>query len=249
MANTTTFSDVLNIVGKQIPRVGEDYMSGVISSLALNLIWHEYDWRDSLATLPPFYVIAGEQDHFRPIANIPADFWGLRQTFITRILSGIVETHEMMVIKDLRITNLKALPSSICWDPTFTGFRLFPRMPLGMSAPNYFVQGTYKKLATKITALTINSIIPWDDQYLPNFIAVFRWAAFESMGDPHAGQVQYDGNKKVYTGQLALAMAMIDEMASWEGVNNGDPVVAPSQPLVGAGVGLNFPWSTWFGAS
>lgn len=244
---TITYAKILDIVGKQIPKIAEMHLAGPIANLGLNLIWHAYDWRPSLKPLPPFYIVSGEQDHFRPIANVPDDFWGLRKAFLTRILNGLVEHMEMSNIKDLRVTNMKALPEAICYDPTLGngigGYRVYPRMPQGLNSPNYFVTGTYKATAPIISASTINTTLPWSDQYLNTYIAVFRWAAYEAMGDQRAGGIQMSGGQKYYSGQFAAAMEGIDSMAAWEGVNDGDPVIAPRHALVGNAGTLNFPWN------
>ena len=70
--NTFTFDNVLRMVGRHVPRNIVDDHGADICNLAYNKIWHKYDWRESLKTLPPFYLIPGEQEIGPPFVSVPA---------------------------------------------------------------------------------------------------------------------------------------------------------------------------------
>ena len=88
MARTFRYSDILSIVSKQFPRIVEDQYASICSNMATNLIWYAYDWRESLLTLPPFWLIPGEQDYKPPATVIPADFGGLDALDAAPAISG-----------------------------------------------------------------------------------------------------------------------------------------------------------------
>jgi hypothetical protein len=99
------------------------------------------------------------------------------------------------------------------------------------------IEGTYKKRPTKVTsANVISTLIPWDDIYLNVFLAALRWAAWNTSGDQRAGQTTVQNGLIVHTGQLAEMNAQIDWMAQQEGLNLGDPTIAPAESLIGNSV-------------
>jgi hypothetical protein len=59
MAATLKYTDILNMLQRQIPRVTEDMHADSIINAGLNFIWMAYDWRESLSEFTPFYLIPG----------------------------------------------------------------------------------------------------------------------------------------------------------------------------------------------
>ncbi len=240
MAQTYYVGEALTIVGGQVGgRRLEDLYGAYIANLAINEIWKKYDWKESIEALPPFYLIPQEQDYGKPAVVIPADLQGLRQVYLVQTAGGGPNPRtELKVRRDLRATQEERLPELIGHELGKQRLRVYPRVPAGIGSTDWIIDGTYKKNATKITPSTIlSTLIPWEDRYLNVFIAAVKWAAFESGGDPRAGQVIERGRNFQYTGQLAAMHAAIDEMASEEGLHQGDPSIAPTEPLVGYGYG------------
>jgi hypothetical protein len=61
-----------------------------------------------------------------------------------------------------------------------------------------------------------------------------KWAALNLAGDPRAGEVGYEMGATKFTGQMGKMMAAIDDMAGKEGLELGDQVIRPAEPLIGA---------------
>lgn len=246
MAQTYRYSDVLSIVSKTFPRIVEDQFSSICSNLATNLIWYGYDWRQSLKTLPPFWLAPGMQDYNPPLITVPSDFGGLRQTFLTRIASGGTVRDVIKAVQDLQITHVVGFTNSITYNPATGGFRIFPRAPWGQGAPYLMIEGTYKCKPTLITNSTLDTLLPFDDMYLNTWLEVMRWAFMSASGDQRAGQVLVQNGSYQITGQLGAACNVIDQMAAHEGLLQNDPTISPAQPLSWPSGGVQgYPLNFW----
>lgn len=233
MAQTYTIGEALTLAYKQIGRGYEEDYASHAANMAQNLIWNRYDWRETIGALPPFYLVGNEQEFGPPSAVIPSNFLGLRKAYLTNITTIPARREEIKVRRDLSLTGAQGLTKEISYEPTTGRFRVFPRVPNGIGAADWVIEGTYKKKPTKIIPSALSStLIPWDDLYFQDFLAVLKWAAYETAGDQRAGEAQYSGGNVAYTGALAKAMAAIDLQAEYEGLNLGDPTIAPSEPLV-----------------
>ncbi len=233
MANTYYYSDILNYCSSAVPRMVDSDKAPFIANFAINEIWKQYDWRQSLGVLNPFYVIPGEQDFCAPMVVIPSDFLGLRQVYLVRMNSTPVFRQDLTVMKDLLLTHLSSLPAQICYQPAKRSFRVFPRIPLNIGCPDYVIQGEYKKLPPKVTSSTLSStLLPFDDVYFFNMVEVFKWAGWHAAGDARAGGVQSNNHGIAqYTGQYACAQEAVDAMSETEGFETGTPSIAPAEQL------------------
>lgn len=221
MAQTYTIAEALTIVAPQIGRRIEDGTATYLANLAQFKIWNAYDWRETITLLPPFWLIPNEQDYGPPSAIIPTNFLGLREAYIVNASVWPAARFEMKVRRDLRTTHVQAMPREIAYEPTAKRFRVFARVPAGIGSTDWAVDGTYKIRPPKITAANLQTtVIPWDDQYLSVFLAALKWAAWDTAGDQRA------------LNQMAIMHDEISKMAGDEGLNLGDPVLAPSEPLV-----------------
>lgn len=234
MAITYTYEDVITAVARNFPRMVESDSGALVANQAIYEIWKRYDWRESLAVLPPFYLIPNEQDHGRPAVTVPADFLGLRMAYLTRLNSTPAYRSRIQPVKDLELTDVRGLPTCMGYETATRCFRVFPRVPVNMGAPDWIVQGEYKTRPTKLTATIMSStLLPFDDIHVYNMMEVFKWSGLSLAGDPRAGGVQMNSNGAAqYVGQYAIAMHAIDQMAETEGLELGDVVLAPSEPLV-----------------
>ena len=235
MARTYNYADLGNVISRNSMRTVEDDLQAIVSNMATNLIWNAYDWRESLVALPPFYLVPDEQDHGAPFVAVPSDFQGLRVAYFTQVTSTPPLRRDLSVKHDLALTHQRYISHAISYEPTTSSFRVFPRVPDNVGAADYLVDGEYKKRPTKITPQNLaNTTLPFDDIYFNVWIDAAQWAAWHLAKDQRAGQVQFvRGRKPVYSGQLGQAMSMIDWMASNEGLELGDPIIAPSEPLAG----------------
>jgi hypothetical protein len=221
MAQTYTIGEALTLVSRQLGRSVEDDYGAYIANIAMNTMWNRYDWRETIAQLPPFYLIGNEQEFGPPSAIVPANFLGLREAYLVGTTAVPARRMELKVRRDLRLTGAQGLPAEISYDPTTKRFRVFPRVPNGIGATDYLIDGTYKIKPTKILPNTLSStLIPWDDVYFQAFVAALKWAAWDVATDPRA------------TNQFGVMTALVDDMAEAEGLNLGDPAIAPSEPLI-----------------
>jgi len=223
MASTYSVSDALNIANRSFPRAIEADHASYICNIALNEVWHAYDWRVSIADLPPFWLIPLVQDYGAPFYAVPLDFYGLRQAYLVQVTSSpLPYREELKVIKNIRKEFVRGLPRDIGYVPESKSFRVYPQIGENVGSSQYLVDGTYKTVAPQTTSTTLQSTpIPFDDIYISVMVEAMRWAAAEVADSPAKGQKKAD----LY-GSLAA-------MASQEGLELGNQVTAPSEALVG----------------
>ena len=229
MAKTYTFRDAWDLVRRQVRSDIEADHTISICNLALNEVWNSFDWRVSLSVLPPFYLIPSEQDHGAPAVSVPSDFQGLREAWLVFLTSEPAYRVELSVMKDLRLTHYRSIPHAIAYEPSKSSFRLFPRTPESFTAPNYVVDGIYKKLPVKVTSTSFPATtLPFDDVYFSAMVEAVKWAALRTMGSEVAGGVQIRNNgARAYVGQYAVMKERLEEMAQTEAVDLGNPSIAP----------------------
>lgn len=234
MASTYSFNDALAIVSPQFKNKVDTSLAVHAVNIALNAMWMAYDWRETIATLPPFWLSPNDQDFGKPLYAVPADFAGLRETYLVSLQSYNNWTTPVNVQSNLEFTQLVGPTEAICYHPATSSFRLWPRVPANMGAPNWLINGSYKKKPIKLTSTTMTgALIPWDDIWFQVFVIALQWAFMVVSGDPRAGQVISVGGRFQASGQAAILKEALDNMASSEGLNLGDPAIAPSEPLVG----------------
>lgn len=235
MAATATYGDVMNLVGRFMPSGWEADHAARVCNRATNEIWDGFDWRETLVTLPPFYLIPGAQDHGSPAVAVPANFQGLRKAYIRDLSGGALTPteRELTPVRNLEITETKAFPKNISYEPSVSAFRLFPRVPDNLGPPFWMVEGTYKKDPTKLTASTYaTTLLPiGDDSSFDTWFEVLKWAAMAFSGNPQAGSFSVQGGQVQKTGQAAIAEDYILRLAAKEGFELGDPVVAPAEGI------------------
>jgi len=141
----------------------------------------------------------------------------------------------MAIVKFLDDTGVLGIPRDICYDPKSCSFKIFPRVAYNVGSPSWLITGIYKTKPPRVTAANYNTtLLPFDDMYFYNFLEVLRWAAWEMSGNPRAGEIATDknGNYRA-SGQIAKAIGALSDMAANEGLELGDPAIAPSEALVG----------------
>lgn len=230
MAYTYTYAQALNAVTRNVPKVLEDQYSAIACNMAMSLIWDAADWRESVEMLPPFYLQPGDQDHGPPLAIVPDDFQGLRRAQIQDYTGRVYV--DLAVSQNLNECYVKTIPTAISYESNKKAFRLYPRVSNGYGAPTYMVTGTYKKKAVQITNSTLNTLLPLDDKYFDVWIEAIRWAFFVLDGNQRAGALTIQDGRKVYTGQLATVMNLIDRAVGIQETNDGENRIHPARPLV-----------------
>ena len=233
---TYTWSDVMSIAGRKSSRNVMDDYGVYLCNMTLSWVWDKFDWRESMASLPSFYLVPNEQDHGAPTVAIPSNFYGLRWANLVRIDNVPPYRQPLAIIKDLQTTHIRYLPHAICYVPEKQAFRLYPRVPDNIGSPVYLIEGVYKIRPTLLTVENIvTTLLPFDDIYLQMWIETFKWVMWQSEGDPRAGAITDSNGQINATGQSAIMMQMIEWVASREGLEMGDPVISPAEPLVTQG--------------
>jgi len=126
---------------------------------------------------------------------------------------------------------------------SFFRFDASPQVSLGQIIQ---LLGEYQILPTKITNATLSTPFPFPDEYFNVLDAGILWRVYQLLDDPRAGTAQKSKNGSMvvqYTGQFAVFMDLLAEMARTEDLSSGDEFRYPEQPL---GVGRSY-WPGLYG--
>jgi len=229
MAKTYTFADAINLVKKnQAFRQLEDASFARFAVDEANrLMWGDFDWRESLAQLTPFYMTPGESDIVSPAIALPTDIWGFRDVWIRQIFGS---NYPLKVLQSLPISGFESRPTSIMLLQDRTGVRLHPTPASGYGAPYFQIEGWYKKLPTKVLQTGLNSTLPYEDNFFSVFVEALRYQYLTLLG-LDGGQVVYSAGRSQYTGQLAKYKAMLTERIGQENIDKGGVQIAPEESL------------------
>jgi hypothetical protein len=233
------------MVDPVVHRLVKERQSATICNRALNEMWDEYDWRETISAHKPWFLVPGRQDMEGPLSVTPSDFRGLRKVYLIYTSGDPPSFQPLNVLKHLEPTITIAVPHAISYEKSIAGYRLFPRPGRSLGAPKWMIGGTYKHEPTLVTQGTLATEIPFADDFLEIFLQGIKWAAFDSAGDQRAGGTQIQSNFKVYTGQYGVFQAAIQEQAAEYGLDDGDQQIAPSEPL--AITGFSNAGSLWTG--
>jgi len=224
---TLTYADVLNVARSTIPALKEDDFAATICNMAVNLIWSDFDWRESIVPLPPFYLTPLQQDYGSPAVVIPADFGGLRKVHLTDLQSNPTTQTELRPLRFLDRTSRIGMPEAVGYVPELAVLRVFPLVPGGIQPPRWTISGTYKKNPPVISAAILNSPIPFQDKYFLTMLDAVRWAA-----------AAVGGSGELANSRRGIVAQSIMAQAAQEGVDMGDTTIHPSAPLGFTGRGM-----------
>lgn len=219
MAKTYTWADLISYASQSYPRLIADSNGAMICDMVNSKIWSMADWRVSLVTMPPFYLVALNQDYAAPTVVVPSDFLGLRSALL--IYNGTEPATvypPLTVMRYLDKTYIQGRTKDISYQSDIGGFRIFPRCPSGIGVMDYQIECTYKKIPTRVTAATLMSTLPFEDQYFNVFLEGMKFYL-----KPVSQQNPQDYQN---------FMMSISAMAAAEAVNLGEQPIAPKEPLV-----------------
>mgnify|MGYP000691657627 CR=1 FL=1 len=243
---TYTFWDVVGYVGDAVGTAAEAAKAPIACNMALNHIWGEFPWRQSLAELPPFYLVPGEQVYGPPAVSVPADFLGLERAYhIVRQPNGAATlAKELKCISDIVTTDLPDWPRYIGYEGSTRSFKVGPRPLSNIGAPWHLITGKYKKVPTlikvsdgttvnKITANNLHDLyLPFDDLYINVMAEAVKWAFWVLNSDTQrAGGKQMQNGAVSKWGQFAVMDSAIADMAAKEATAIGPPVGGPTEAL------------------
>lgn len=219
MGRTYTWQDGLTIVGGQGFRSATDTGAVMAVNDAQQLIWEAYDWRETMVDLPPFALTQRVQDYGDIVSAVPADFLALRKAYLVDTESW--RRTEIKVRNDnVPETVIEVLPEMVGYIPERAAFRVWNRPPAGIASTQYLIDGRYKKRPVKITAETLNTLIPWDDRHFRAVRAALQWALTGDAAEQSKMQ------------RYQVALSQIHAMAVSEGLSNNDPTgLSPENSL------------------
>lgn len=220
MASTYKWSDLLTYVSQSYPRLQSDASGALVCDMVHSFVWGKADWRISLVQMAPFYLVATQQDYVAPYVAVPSDFLGLRSALLVYNGTEPATTYPpLKILRYLDKTYAMSRPTSISYEAELSGFRIYPRCPSGIGVMDYQIEAKYKKNPTKVTTATLESAMPFDDQYFPIYVEGLKYFL-----KPTAQQSDAD---------LSRFLGAIEVMAAHEAVNLGDQPLSPNEPLVG----------------
>ena len=254
MPSTYTFNEIVIAASDCVTRGVEEAKAAVACNMALYKVWMAYDWRETVADIPPFYLVPFKQNYGAPAVSVPSDFFGWRRAYYHNIAAGgqVPFTKELTCPGDLAVTDYQALPTEICYQPSTQKFRVFPLPPASAVSPFHIIDGKYKKrpvISISGTSTTINKVttaylnaalLPFDDSFMPMWLEAVKWGMMTLACDPKAGMVQEQNGVSGYTGQLAIMMAAIGQMADAEAGELAAPPRYPKEPLMKTHI-----WGGW----
>lgn len=221
MGNTYTWQDGVNLVGQTYPRLMSVQNGAMIVDQTQSFIWGYADWRFSLVPMSPFFLVPGQQDYGPPNVPIPTDFLGIRKAdLVYNITQPPFHYPPLVVDRVLYPTAWQGRPEAICWEPTTSVFRVFPRIPLGIGPTDYQIELTYKKLPVKVSASTMGQTMPWDDIYFGVYCEGLRWQYLQSQPGVPLNDKQ---------AQYVVFMQQLDHMAANESLNLGNDGEHPNE--------------------
>jgi hypothetical protein len=223
MASTLTAGNLIDVVKLKFPKVLVDGFGARAADEVHSYIWKRYPWKSSIANLYPFHVVQAEPDYGPPSVTIPLDFQGFHQVWLR---SSDGREYRLDPKPDLQKSFTPGLPNAIAWMPKDQAFRLHPRP--SFTAPDWWVEGEYKKTPTKINNENVASfVLPYDDMYAMVFRkGLAAWFKQDTPDEMPAFQ---------------MFSGLLDEMAASEGLLAGPPQNFPDEGLANGG------WEGWEG--
>lgn len=224
------------------PQLAVDYAAQMIKSMpintvgslvcqqASNFIWTAAPWRWTIGTLSPITMVAGNQEH--SIVSAPTDFLCLEQCYEADSISlrAIKPVSSLPPSATMtRLPNYVAISSITNATPATIRFEaLYPSIQ-ATKTPKFWAW--YKKIAPILSAdLNTPGALIMDDDYYQVYTEWVLYYAYRYADDQRAGGAQIsvtpDGKKQtVYTGQLGVARAALEELRQDELVLYSFPVV------------------------
>src|SRR6185437_2753761 len=208
-----TVSDGLNYAkktAKGLPLTGIDVTACDMVSSAM---YRYYPWRDTLKVFTPVALTDGTQDFATGLTDIfrITQFW-INQTDVSPTLAN-----DITVASNLKVDLVPRSPwqvRSAAYQPGINEFRLecAVRIPTGSV---FTLCGEYQPRHTKLT--DVKDPLWFQDEFLEIFTEGMCYRAMVLADDSRAGtaEVQENGGM-AYTGQLAVFMARLRQMAQSE---------------------------------
>lgn len=231
MSSSYVFSDAVDIIRANYPKITSDSKIILGVNAAVNMIWRSFDWPDFITKLPPFWLAPGQQYYGSPYYAVPSNYRKLLKSWLWLVDDGY-KLAELKILQNRADTGVEDMPNAIEYSPKIKAFKVFPPPHTGIGYTEILVEGEYKRAPITITRDNISTEkFFWNDEYLFTFSRVLEYFFAKFSGSPTAGQVQLSGGTPMFSGLLGEAIAAIDSMASDEGISRGDDTLVPDIPF------------------
>lgn len=238
MPFTYTYQNHVDFVKAFIRNVPITSIDSQACDAVSNIMYARYPWRFTLKTMSPVVSLSdGNQDY----SGVPSDLYRLVRARIVRTDVTPDEYQELIVKKwigpELAVPISWPGFRSVCIvDETAAVFRLNAavNIPSGMTLE---LHTGYQITPTKIGDVQLAGTCWFPDHWAQVFQAGLKWKFYEYLDDKRAGSVVIQGGHMMYTGQLAVFMALLDNMAGVEDSGEGDEAIVPDDALVDATFG------------
>lgn len=240
MARTITFGKLISALQYQIPRMKEENFAADYCAQLINKIWEFADWRESLAELPPFYLVGDVQSYGPPIYAIPTDFQGLRQASLVQLTDGanIVLNKTPLATKTRQQGPIRyGIPEVLSYEPSLSMFKVFPILPVNTNTNQFMVEGVYKTLpktnlvdlytgvgtpllASQLTRENYTkALLPLDDRHYNTMEAIMSTIA------------KQPANMNERLANEQYIRMLLEDAAVKEGFEIGGAIFSPDEPL------------------
>lgn len=234
--------DALNQITPQLANVTLDATAkGICADDAHRILWNYAPWRWERKILPNIAVVDGQQDYTG--GSVPSDFMGLLQAELVITSETPNWVGEMEIKSFVHLDPKVKVPLTSVRDICFLqelnsqagGFRITnPQVAPGQTA---VVRGVYRKLpTTKYSSANLTTdFTELPDQYFYLYVEWLLWRIYRYIGDPRAGTATFQSGRWAFTGQLAQATALTEQVLLTEDFPDTD-VVHPAEAFGHTGV-------------
>lgn len=231
MTRNKTWQDLLRSIENVVPRSIFEQLAFDILNASVGRLWDAFPWRQSVAVLPPFYLIPEVFEYPDVLSDMPSDLGAIMAAWFVDLSDPSRPVKfPLQVVRDVEQAGVYGQPHLIArreiWSPTgglpAACYRLFPTPPMGMGAPHHMITGTYKRIAPQVGPATLSNPLPFSDSYFADLVSIARYTAWEFAGDPRARERE----------TFAALNAIFVSVSSREGFHLGAQTINPGYPLV-----------------
>lgn len=216
--------------------------SSTMQVYAVNLVnarvWTRYPWDWTLQTMTQISLIDGQQDYSLGGSDLAA-FYRFKKLELQLTSTTPTRSQRLNQKNDLSVELVsKGGIDTIrffSWEMPEAKLRLdyAAAVPSGTTLA---LNGKFQKIPTAITSSNLTTTLVAPDHYFNVLLEGVRWKFYELTDDPRAGNTQETTNNKAgRTGQYAIFMDALDDMARAEDLSDGEDTLFPGGGTLATG--------------
>lgn len=233
---TYTAQNAVDLVSKYVKSIPLTDVSLALCDQTNSIIHLAYPWRWTVKELTAISLVNDQQDY--SISTV-TDFQRLLRLKLRRTDITPNEVRELKLVEYLspelsQKGGLETIRRAAIYEygPKIRLERAV-YLPTGVTIQ---ITGEYQFQPTKLTSLGTALLPP--DQYFSVFTEGLLWRVYKYADDDRAGSIQVVKNGGiVYTGQMGVFYALLQQMKESEDMASGEPTVFPDEPLGDVGYG------------